>query len=136
MDDCAAPSSDSCRAPHDVPTASELIEAVRDWLADDVAGADRAPHGFHVRVAINVLDIVRREIALGPGHAVAHRERLARLGVADDRELADAIRDGRLDYRDEQLRALVWESVRDKLAVANPRYLESTDPAVRPSVTG
>ena len=53
----------------------------------------------------------------------AHAGRLARLGVADDAQLAAAVRDGRFDDRLPEVRELVWESVRDKLAVANPRYL-------------
>ena len=72
-------------APHDNPTAAELTAAVRDWLSDDVAASDGPPHSFHRRVATNVLDIVRREIELGPQQAVTHADRLARLGVADDR---------------------------------------------------
>ena len=45
------------------------------------------------------------------------------LGVADDAALAAAIRSGELDDRMDEVRALVWQSVRDKLAVANPKYL-------------
>ncbi len=111
-------------APHDNPTAAELTAAVRDWLADDVAPSDRPPHRFHLRVAVNVLDMVAREIELGPQHAASHAARLEQLGVTDDRALADAIRSGSIDYRDETVRALVWDSVVDKLAVANPSYLE------------
>ncbi|MEY2416871.1 MAG: hypothetical protein QOH53_2205, partial [Ilumatobacteraceae bacterium] len=33
---------------------------------------------------------------------------------------------GELDDRLPEVRALVWQSVRDKLAVANPRYLTSS----------
>lgn len=111
-------------APHDNPTAAELTEAVRDWLADDVGTADGPPNRFHLRVATNVLDIVAREIELGPGQVDAHAVRLEQLGVSDDRELADAIRSGAIDYREESVRSLIWDSVVDKLAVANPRYLE------------
>ncbi len=111
-------------APHDNPTAAELTEAVRDWLADDVGTADGPPNRFHLRVATNVLDIVAREIELGPGQVDAHAVRLEQLGVSDDRELADAIRSGAIDYRNESVRSLIWDSVVDKLAVANPRYLE------------
>ena len=111
-------------APHDNPTAAELVQAVRDWLADDVGPSERPPNRFQLRVATNVLDIVQREIALGPQHEVAHRERLQALGMPDDRALADAIRSGDVDYRDAEVRALVWDSVVDKLSVANPRYLE------------
>jgi hypothetical protein len=54
-----------------------------------------------------------------------HAQRLAQLGCADDDELARRIRNGELDDRLDEVRTLVWASVRDKLAVANPRYLES-----------
>lgn len=111
-------------APHDNPTAAELTAAVRDWLADDVGTADGPPNRFHLRVATNVLDMVAREIELGPQQAEAHAARLERLGASDDRELADAIRSGTIDYRDESVRDLIWDSVVDKLAVANPSYLE------------
>lgn len=113
-------------APHDVPTAGELLEAVREWLDGDVA-AGRAGR-FHARVASNVLAIVERELELGPQQAIDHRERLDRLGVADDAALAAAIRNGELDDRLGEVRELVWASVRDKLAVANPRYLDRTEP--------
>jgi hypothetical protein len=109
--------------PHDLPTAAELVAAVRDWLALDVADAATPPNRFHLRVAANTLSIVERELQAAAAHAAAHANRLERLGVEDDRELAAAIRSGRIDYRDPELRELVWASVRDKLAVANPRYL-------------
>ena len=108
--------------PHDVPTVTELIEAVREWLTGASTGGG-AVSPFHARVAANVLAMVERELVLGPEHDARHAERLARLGVGDDAELAAAIRDGRLDDRLPEVRELVWESVRDKLAVANPRYL-------------
>jgi hypothetical protein len=106
--------------PHDVPTAAELVEAVREWI--DALG-DRPANRFHARVASNVMKIVERELELGPEQAIAHAERLERLGVADDAALATAIRDGSIDHRSAEVRDLVWASVRDKLAVANPGYL-------------
>lgn len=116
--------------PHDVPTAAELVEAVREWVERDVSGgAPVSP--FHARVATNVLAMVERELTLGPAHDLRHGERLAQLGVADDRELAAGIRAGRFDDRADEVRALVWESVRDKLAVANPRYLAGSAPTPR-----
>lgn len=109
--------------PHDVPTAAELVEAVREWIERDVAPGGGVPP-FHARVAVNVLAMVEREMALGAEHDRRHAARLARLGVVDDAELAAGIRAGRFDDRLDEVRALVWDSVRDKLAVANPRYLE------------
>lgn len=111
--------------PHDVPSTLELVEAVREWLQSDVLAATDGRLQYHTRVAINVLSIVERELALGATHEEAHLDRLRTLGVADDAALASAIRSGELDDRLPEVRALVWQSVRDKLAVANPRYLAS-----------
>ena len=109
-------------APHDVPTVAELVESVREWLEGDVMAATEGRLRFHARVAANVLATVERELELGAVHAERHAERLAELGVADDAELAAAIRAGDLDVDPERLRALLRAAVDDKLAVANPRY--------------
>lgn len=110
--------------PHDRPSGAELAEAVREWVAGDVADATSGRVRFHARVAANVLAMVERELRSGPAHAAAHARRLAALGVVDDGELAAAIRAGRLDERFDEVKAAVWASVRDKLAVANPGYDE------------
>ena len=112
--------------PHDVPTAGELVEAVREWIEREASGG-RAPNRFHSRVAANVLAMVERELELGPAQVRAHTARLDQLGVADDAELSAAIRAGTLDDRLDEVRDLVWASVRDKLAVANPAYLDRVE---------
>ncbi len=109
-------------APHDAPNAMELLEAVREWIDHEVIPATDGRLRFHARVASNVLGMVEREIELGPAQEAAHRERLARLGVADDAELAAAIRARRLDDRADEVRTLLAAAVADKLAVANPTY--------------
>ena len=111
-------------APHDLPTAVELLDAVGGFLRDDVMGATEGQVHFHARVAANVIDQVRRQWELGAGHAEAHAARLAELGFADDQALAAAIRAGELDDRHDEVKASVWASVLDKLAVANPSYLD------------
>ncbi len=111
--------------PHDAPTAAELLEAVREWIDREVIAATDGRLRFHARVASNVLGMVEREIALGAAQELAHTQRLQRLGVADDAELAVAIRDRRLDDRADELRSLLADAVADKLAVANPKYLET-----------
>ena len=111
--------------PHDVPTSEQLVESVREWLERDVIPGTTGRLQFHARVAVNVLAMVERELALGADQAAVHAQRLAQLGCADDDELARRIRNGELDDRLDEVRTLVWASVRDKLAVANPRYLES-----------
>jgi hypothetical protein len=114
-------------APHDRPTTAELVEAVGEWIRRSQIDDEIPPNRFHARVAANMLAIVERELALGAAQARAHTARLEQLGVADDAELAAVIRSGALDGRADEVRSLVWASVRDKLAVANPTYLERTE---------
>ena len=112
--------------PHDVPSAQELVESVREWLERDVLSGTTGRLQFHTRVAINVLAMVERELELGPEQAERHSTRLNALGFASDDELAGAIRAGDGEGEDaEAIRAAVWASVRDKLAVANPKYLDA-----------
>ena len=111
---------------HGRPSLDELLEATREFLADVLAPTVAAEHAFHLRVAVNVLDIARRELALGDRQNAAHAERLARLGFADDRALADAIRaDTIAEHADVQVRDAVMEDIVARLAVANPSYLDS-----------
>ncbi|MBJ7293677.1 MAG: hypothetical protein JHC78_09055 [Ilumatobacteraceae bacterium] len=110
--------------PHDVPTSAQLLEAVRQWLERDVMPAVDARLQFHGRVAMNLLAMVEREIEIGPDQAVQHSQRLSTLGCADDSELAQRIKNGEMDDRLDEVRALVYASVIDKLQVANPKYLE------------
>ncbi len=112
---------------HDLPTSAELLEAVREWMERDVMSATEGRLQFHTRVAINVLAIVQREIELGAGQAVAQAARLHALGCNDEADLATKIRDGSFDDRLDEVRALVRESVVDKLRVANPKYLDARD---------
>ncbi len=112
--------------PHDVPTSEQLIESVREWLERDVMPGTTGRLQFHARVAVNVLAMVERELASGAMHAAAHQARLDELGCADDFELAARIRSGEFDDLLPHVRELVWASVRDKLSVANPKYLEES----------
>lgn len=112
-------------APHDVPTAEQLVESVREWIERDVIPGTEGRLQFHARVALNVLAMVERELAQGPEQAAAHAARLAGLGVADEAELAAAIRSGSLDGRLDEVRQVVRATVEDKLRVANPKYLRT-----------
>jgi hypothetical protein len=111
-------------APHDAPTAAQLVEAVREFLEADVLGATEGRVQFHTRVAMNVLGTVQRELEAGAAPAEAHAARLTALGVDDDAALAAAIRSGALDDRYDEVKAAVWATVRDKVRIANPRYLD------------
>jgi aminoglycoside phosphotransferase (APT) family kinase protein len=75
----------SSPAPHGRPTASELLDAVRGFLTDDVMPATSGQVAFHARVAANVLGMVAREIELGsiPATADLARGVAAKLAVAN-----------------------------------------------------
>jgi Domain of unknown function (DUF6285) len=112
------------------PTAAELVAAVADFLDNDVrraAGpdgrlADAGQVNFHARVAANVLRIVERELLDGAPTDVA--ESLAGLGVADETQLAAAIRAGGLDDRADDVLPALRTLVRRRLDVAHPGYAD------------
>ncbi len=116
--------------PHDVPDAAALVEAVREFLEGDVRSATEGRVQFHSRVAANVLAMVERELRVGRAQLDAHAAGLAALGVDGEQGLAEAIRSGALDERLDEVRRFVEETVRAKLDVANPRYLEGPRPPV------
>ena len=115
----------SSTPPHDVPSAPELLDAVREFLESQVIPYTEGRRRFEARVAANVVAIVQREIILGPAQSAAHAERLKSLGVTDEEALARAIRSGELAEREVEVRSAVRATVADKLRVANPRYLET-----------
>ena len=113
-------------APHDAPAIDLLVEAVREFLERDVMNATEGRVQFHARVAVNVLRMVERELALGARQQAVHSLGLARLGFASEAELAAAIRDGTIgEDRLPEVTEFVTETVRAKLVVANPGYLDS-----------
>jgi aminoglycoside phosphotransferase (APT) family kinase protein len=74
-------------APHGRPTASELLEAVQEFLTGQVMPASTGQLAFHARVAANTLGIVARELELGvipPGAGLADTV-AAKLAVANPR---------------------------------------------------
>ncbi len=99
------------------------MESVREFLERDVLDATEGRVQFHTRVAINALRMVERELAEGAEMDAEHRARLAALGVADDGELAASIRAGAFDDRWDEVGVAVYESVIEKLRIANPGHL-------------
>ena len=127
----------------DRPTVQELLAAVRGFLEDDVIPTLEGRRRFHALVAANVLAIVGRELASEEAALVEEWRRLARLlgrpaaapparlaalraaVRAVSEELAERIRRGDADAEPfaSEVGAHVREVVREKLRVANPRYL-------------
>jgi len=119
--------------PHDLPSAVDLLDAVAEHLEDEVADRLGGRDRFLVRVAANVVRMVAREILLGANQEAEHRARLQALGMADDRALAEAVRDGRLSTRDPRVRSLLRAAVAAKLAVANPQRLMRREAGIPPA---
>ncbi len=111
-------------APHDLPDPATLIDAVREFLVDEIEPELDGRLRYHLKVAINVLAIVERELRLGDEQAARHARRLEHLGFQTDSELADAIRSGALDDRLDEVREALTEMVGDKLAVARPDHID------------
>lgn len=128
----------------DRPTREELIDAVRSFLETEVVPALDGALKFHARVAANLLAVVGRELALEGEQLDAEWRRLdallgsvarpAGLGELKDRlaarneDLCRRIRDG--EPPDEESRRAWLEhvraTVREKLAIANPKMLGAT----------
>src|SRR5262245_57440256 len=129
----------------DRPTLAELLDAVREFLEKDALEGLDGTAKFHARVAANVLAIARRELELEPPQLDAEWERLAGLlgpvpapiGLPALRDavrqrtemLCERIRQG--DADDGPFRAAVLDhvrtTVREKLAIANPKLLAAED---------
>lgn len=119
----AGESTDAAAAFYGRPTAVELLEAARDFLADDVLAATEGRVRVHTQVTIRVLDTVARQLRLSAGHLAEHADRLAALGYVTDHELVAAIRAGHHDQTIAALPDILQADVQAKLEVANPRHL-------------
>ena len=112
----------------DEPTPTELIKAVADFLRTEIAPVIKGHNAFKLRVGINALDLVTREIAQeGPSDA-AEAGRLKQLLGLDgslmelNRALARKIANGEVGLDTPGLREHLWQTTMDKLAVDQPNY--------------
>ena len=63
----------------DEPTPEELIKAVADFLRGDILPQLSGHDAFKLRVSINALDLVTRQLALQAGGDAAEAARLIKL---------------------------------------------------------
>jgi Domain of unknown function (DUF6285) len=112
----------------DEPTPTELIKAVADFLRHEIAPVVKGHHAFKLRVGINALDLVTRQLALQDGSDAAEAGRLKDLlgieGALGDlnHALADRIASGEADLATPGLPEHLWQTTMDKLAVDQPNY--------------
>lgn len=132
----------------DRPNATELTEAVARFLNEELAPTmTDARLRFRVLIAANLMQIVTRELTVGDAPIRAEWQRLAALlgQPADDpphrtedlhaevtalsRALCARIRAGEADEGDWHAAVLTHAlaSVREKLQIANPRFLQRVD---------
>jgi hypothetical protein len=109
---------------HSHPDAGELLDATIEFLTDVLTPAVPAEHAFHLRVAVNALGMVRRELRADGGDEAAHGARLGALGYAGDAELAAALRADQVPAElMPAVRACLLADADARLAVANPRFV-------------
>ena len=112
----------------DEPTPIELTKAVADFLRNDITPMVSGHNAFKLRVAINILDLVTRQLTLEEGGDAAESERLAKLlGVQgslieQNRALAEKIAKGEVDLATPGLSEHLWQTTLAKLAVDQPNY--------------
>ncbi len=112
----------------DEPTPVELVKAVADFLRNDIAPAISGHNAFKLRVSINALDLVTRQLTLQAGGEATEAERLAQLLAIQgplgelNRALAERIAKGEVDLQTPGLAAHLWQTTLDKLAVDQPNY--------------
>ena len=112
----------------DEPTPIELTKSVSDFLRNDIAPLISGHQAFKLRVAINILDLVTRQLTREEGSEAKEVERLhALLGIDGsvtdlNRALAERIAKGEVDMATPGLAEHLWATTMDKLAVDQPNY--------------
>ena len=112
----------------DEPTPTELIKAVADFLRNEITPVIKGHNAFKLRVGINALDLVTRQLALAGGSDAAEAARLKSLlgmqgSLLDlNRALSDRIEKGEVDLQTPGLADHLWQTTMDKLAVDQPNY--------------
>ena len=112
----------------DEPTPSELTKAVADFLRNDIVPLISGHNAFKLRVAINALDLVTRQLTLVQGGDEAETSRLATLLGREgsllelNQALAERIASGEVDLQTPGLAEHLWQSTMAKLAVDQPSY--------------
>jgi hypothetical protein len=100
----------------DEPTPEELIKAVADFLRNDIAPEISGHNAFKLRVSINALDLVTRQLALEEASDAAEAARLSQLlgmqGALGElnRVLAERIAKGELDLQTPGLSEHLWQT--------------------------
>ncbi|UGV27791.1 hypothetical protein E0H22_20195 [Rhodopseudomonas boonkerdii] len=109
----------------DEPRPDELVKAVADFLRNDIAPDISGHAGFKLRVAINALDLVTRQLQDGSENE-EHQRLTALLGEGElkalNQLLAARIRSGEIDLATPSVKEHLWQTTLAKLKVDQPNY--------------
>jgi Domain of unknown function (DUF6285) len=112
----------------DEPTPVELIKTIADFLRNDIAPVISGHDAFKLRVSINALDLVTRQLTVQQAGDAAEKARLEELlgrqGSLGELNhmLAYSIAKGEVDLQTPGLAGHLWQTTMDKLAVDQPNY--------------
>jgi Domain of unknown function (DUF6285) len=112
----------------DQPRPEVLVSATADFLKREILPFTEGARSFHLRVALNALDLVTRQLNLAAKSDTAEAERLemllGRQGSLEDlnRALCDLIASGEFTLATPGLKDHLWATTMAKLAVDQPNY--------------
>ena len=112
----------------DLPRSDELLVGIRDFLRGEGGAALEGRNQFLARVGANAIDIVLRELSLGPDAVAWETRHLSELlgstgELQELREkLAVAIRFGEIDAGRPDLQACLRDSVFAQVLIDQPNY--------------
>ena len=110
----------------DRPTSTELVEAVSEFLSKEIKNNLPAHLAFKTQIAINVLNIVRREQENKELLTKESKEILLNLlsnpEEANIKQLAEQIAAGKLELENKELQKALIEITKKKISVDNPKY--------------
>lgn len=115
--------------PQSTPDSTMLLQAAAKYLEQELMPTLDGYHRFKTRVTVNVLNTIRRELELRASQAASERERLTMLLGRDgdveelSRELSERIRSGAIALDDRTLGSHIRQSLKDALAINNPKWL-------------
>ena len=122
----------------DQPQGAAILGAVAALLRDVLLPQLQGSAAFQARVAANAVELVAREMRLGPAAEAAALQRLRTLLGHDGApaalaaEPARAIGDGRLGHDTPGLQDHLWALTMDKLAIDQPGYAPYRDALDQP----
>jgi hypothetical protein len=110
------------------PPATELLASVSRFLREDLLPSLSGVQAFNVRVSINAIELVRREIEQQAGADAREHARLTGLLGHDDelgpmrQALCDKIAAGEITLDQPALRDHLRATAIDRLAIDQPNY--------------